>query len=54
MEKDCCVACGKETEYAKDTHIDARKHYIEGAGQLCPECDAEIYGPQEAGIVENQ
>ena len=41
-EKDRCVVCGKETEYAKDTHVDVRKNYIEGAGQLCPDCGADI------------
>jgi len=45
-EKDCCVVCGKETEYTKDTHIDLREHYVEGAGQLCKECYASIYCTQ--------
>jgi len=39
-EKECCVVCDKETEYTKDTHIDQRKYYVEGAGQLCKECYA--------------
>jgi hypothetical protein len=43
MEKDSCVVCGKETEYTKDTHIDLREYYIEGAGQLCEECYVSIY-----------
>ena len=42
-EKDKCVSCGKETEYTKTTHIDQRKNYIVGAGQLCPGCYEEIY-----------
>jgi len=41
-EKECCVMCGKETE-TKDTHIDLRKHYVEGGGQLCEECYESIY-----------
>ena len=43
MEKECCVRCGKETEYTKDTPIDQRENYVEGGGQLCKECYALIY-----------
>lgn len=38
MEKDNCILCGVETEYTKNTHIDYRYGYIEGAGQLCKVC----------------
>ena len=41
--KENCVLCGVETEYDKETQIDLRLHYIEGAGQLCPECWSKIY-----------
>jgi hypothetical protein len=34
-EYDKCVICGKETPYAKSTHIDLREGYVEGAGQGC-------------------
>jgi hypothetical protein len=34
-EYDKCVICGKDTPYTKDTHIDVRVNYVEGAGQLC-------------------
>ena len=40
---DKCVSCGKETEYPKNTHIDYRMYYIEGAGQLCEFCFNKIY-----------
>lgn len=40
--KDKCSFCGKETEYTKDTHIDQRVGYVEGAGQLCKECDNNL------------
>ncbi|MBX4190255.1 hypothetical protein KW791_03115 [Candidatus Parcubacteria bacterium] len=30
--------CGKLTDVRKDLHIDFRHGYIEGLGQLCPEC----------------
>jgi hypothetical protein len=32
---DTCTICGKETPYAKSTHIDLREGYVEGAGQGC-------------------
>lgn len=38
-----CVVCGKETDIRIDTHVDLRKNYIDGAGQLCDEC-GKIYG----------
>ena len=43
-KKDKCVWCKKETQYDEFDHIDFRNFYIEGAGQLCPECYNEIYG----------
>ena len=41
--KDKCVMCGTKTPYTKDTHIDERRHYIEGAGQMCSDCHTKIY-----------
>ena len=41
--KDKCVMCGATTPYTKDTHIDERLHYIEGAGQMCKDCHTKIY-----------
>jgi hypothetical protein len=38
MAKDNCVACGSETPYDFETHIDMRNGYIEGVGQLCINC----------------
>ena len=40
---ECCVVCGKPTEYRKDVPIDKGECYIEGAGQLCTKCYFEIY-----------
>ena len=37
-EFDHCVLCGVETAYKRNTHIDMRIGYIEGAGQLCSKC----------------
>ena len=42
-ETERCVICGKPTEYRKDTPIDKRECYVEGAGQLCRKCYFEIY-----------
>ena len=41
--KDKCVNCNKETLYNKETHIDFRLGYVEGAGQLCLDCYGIIY-----------
>lgn len=43
-EKEICVSpkCGRETGYSKDTPIDRRKHYVDGAGQLCDKCGNEF------------
>jgi hypothetical protein len=37
-----CVSCGRETGYSINDHIDSRKTYVEGAGQLCSECFKEV------------
>ena len=42
-EVERCVICGKPTEYRKDTSINKRECYVEGAGQLCRKCHFEIY-----------
>lgn len=41
-KKEKCVLCDKETEYYRNTPIDKRKHYVEGAGQVCEECANEM------------
>jgi hypothetical protein len=43
MKKDKCISCQKDTQYDEMTHIDIRYYYIEGAGQLCPNCYNKIY-----------
>jgi len=42
-DKEKCILCKKKTKYFKNTHIDMRKYYIEGAGQLCEKCYKNIY-----------
>jgi len=36
--KEVCVTCRKKTQVSSDLHVDHRKYYIEGAGQLCDAC----------------
>jgi hypothetical protein len=43
-EYEVCILCGKVTVYKKDTHIDFRNWYIEGAGQCCESCYVKAYG----------
>ncbi len=38
-----CVSCGRETGYSINDHVDSRKTYVEGAGQLCSDCFIEVY-----------
>jgi NMD protein affecting ribosome stability and mRNA decay len=42
-EMERCVSCGKPTNYSKNTNIEYRLYYIEGAGQLCSDCYNIIY-----------
>tara|TARA_Y100000310_G_C20607456_1_gene776265 strand:- start:1242 stop:1448 length:207 start_codon:yes stop_codon:yes gene_type:complete len=42
-KKDVCVSCGEATQHNKLDHIDMRKYYVEGAGQLCYDCYMRIY-----------
>ena len=44
--QDDCVKCGKETPYTSDMHMDERKYYVEGAGQLCESCHSDIYSKE--------
>ena len=37
-EIEICICCGKETNHKKSDDVTHRHNYIEGAGQLCPEC----------------
>jgi fatty acid/phospholipid biosynthesis enzyme len=42
--KDVCVSCGKTTDVDSSARVEMRPHYVEGAGQLCPECWRRVYG----------
>ena len=40
---DRCVLCNRGTKYTKKVHIDYRRCYVEGVGQLCEECYVKVY-----------
>jgi len=40
---DKCVFCNVDTNISRNTHIDDRQYYIEGAGQLCKECYIKVF-----------
>jgi len=42
-EYEKCVSCGDTTEEKRETNINHRDHYVEGAGQLCKDCWVELY-----------
>ncbi|MBQ2923315.1 MAG: signal peptidase I [Tyzzerella sp.] len=39
---DCCVLCGADTCVLSGVPADARKHYINGVGQLCESCYSKV------------
>jgi hypothetical protein len=43
MKTETCVNCKVETNVPVNEHIDLRKFYVEGVGQLCEECWNKIY-----------
>ena len=42
IQYEICVSCGAETNVPKSWHIDLRKYYVEGAGQLCDDCGKKL------------
>jgi len=42
-ELETCVCCGKTVNIQIAMHIDERKTYVEGVGQLCLDCYNNIY-----------
>ncbi len=51
-ESECCVLCGKETEYTRKTPISERTEYIECGGQLCKDCYYELYVKKKSDFIE--
>ena len=43
VETEKCVTCGIDTEVPVNEHVDLRKYYVEGAGQLCAQCWHKAY-----------
>lgn len=41
--RDTCIICGKTLGYTKETSVENRGYYVEGAGQLCDTCWKDIY-----------
>lgn len=39
-----CVCCGCTTNVLRETSVHLRKHYVEGAGELCESCFQKVYG----------
>lgn len=39
-----CVLCKCLTDYKRNTPIQFRNYYVEGSGQLCPQCYEKMYG----------
>lgn len=42
-----CVLCHRRTDVPRGTPVGKRRHYIEGAGQLCGACWRETYGKEK-------
>ena len=40
---DCCILCGRKTGYTRETPVDKRIGYVEGAGQLYRDCYMDTY-----------
>lgn len=46
MKTEICVMCNKEVAIDKNTNIELRPYYVEGAGQCCRECYNRTYGKE--------
>lgn len=44
-EVELCVTCGEDTPYTRQTNVQLRYWYVEGAGQLCQKCYTNVYDP---------
>ncbi len=41
-EYEICVLCGKPTGILRTAPVQSRADYVEGGGQLCPECARKV------------
>ncbi len=46
VKKERCVLCGCETEVSESLPIEFRSEYVEGVGQLCPNCFRHTFRDQ--------
>ncbi len=42
-EYERCALCGGSTGVRRDAPVGTRRGYVDGAGQLCPECWQSVY-----------
>lgn len=42
-EYEICVLCGKPTGILRSVPVQSRADYVEGGGQLCPECARKVH-----------
>lgn len=47
-EYEICVLCGKPTGILRKAPVQSRADYVEGGGQLFPECARRVYGNAKA------
>lgn len=47
-EYETCVLCHRQTDVLKSELISRRRYYIEGEGQLCPDCARKLEEMQES------
>lgn len=52
MKKERCIICHQETGISEDTPIELRNNYIEGVGQLCPECALKMEKGQQSTQID--
>lgn len=46
----CCL-CGKVTDVLVSESVQLRRHYVQGVGQLCPDCCWEVYRTDDLRAV---
>ena len=43
LKYETCVLCGKPIGILRSVPVQSRADYVEGCGQLCPECAQKVY-----------
>tara|TARA_R110000803_G_scaffold35558_1_gene76828 strand:+ start:1437 stop:1754 length:318 start_codon:yes stop_codon:yes gene_type:complete len=51
---DKCVLCNKDSVYDKEEHIDFRIGYVEGCGQLCLDCCADVSWKNVEQMIDDE